>query len=50
MTKKDKKLYEQTIKDLKKLDYQSLVILQAGIRMLAARQEMDKEPEPAPAA
>lgn len=50
MTEKDKALYEKTVKDLEKLDYQSLVILQASIKMLAARQEMDKEPEPEPAA
>lgn len=42
MTEKDKALYEKTVKDLEKLDYQSLVILQASIKMLAARQEMDE--------
>lgn len=44
MTNKDRKLYEDTIEDLKKLDYQSLVILQAGIKMLAAYQKIDKKP------
>lgn len=42
MTEKDKALYEKTVKDLEKLDYQSLVILQASIDILIARQKMDE--------
>lgn len=50
MKKEDKELYEKTIKDMKKLDYNALLILQTSIKMLVARQEMDKKPGPETAA
>ena len=42
MKEKDKELYEKTVEDLKKLDRNTLVMLNVSIKMLVARQEMDE--------
>lgn len=43
MTKKEKKNISETVKILMKLDKQSLLLIESGARLLAARQEMDKQ-------
>lgn len=43
MKEKDKELYEKTVEDLKKLDRNTLVMLNVSIKMLVARQEMDEK-------
>lgn len=42
MKEKDKEMYEKTVEDLKKLDRNTLVMLNVSIKMLVARQEMDE--------
>lgn len=50
MKEKDKELYEKTVEELKKLDRNTLVMLNMSIKMLVARQEMDENTPPTNAA
>lgn len=45
MSEEEKKLIQETVRNLKHLDKESLLVVKGSVEVLRARDAMDKDPE-----